>query len=67
MLFIPEGFAHGFMTLEDDSDLVYLMGQTHQASAQRGVRWNDPTFAIDWPAQPRIISPRDNAFPDYQH
>lgn len=66
MIFIPEGFAHGFVTLEDDSDVLYLMGRSFEASAQRGVRWNDPAFAIGWPAQPRLISPRDETFPDYQ-
>lgn len=63
--FIPEGCGHGFITLEDDSDVSYLMGRAFEPSAQRGVRWNDPAFAIDWPAQPRVISPRDEAFPDY--
>jgi dTDP-4-dehydrorhamnose 3,5-epimerase len=66
MLFIPEDCAHGFITLEDHSDVLYLMGRSHQPSAQRGVRWNDPAFAIDWPAQPRVISPRDETFPDYK-
>ena len=50
MLFIPEGCAHGFLTLEDDSDVLYLMGQPYAPEAQRGVRWNDPAFGIAWPA-----------------
>jgi dTDP-4-dehydrorhamnose 3,5-epimerase len=66
MMFIPEGCAHGFITLADDSDVLYLMGQSHEPAAQRGVRWNDPAFAIAWPAEPAVISPRDQAFPDYQ-
>jgi dTDP-4-dehydrorhamnose 3,5-epimerase len=65
LLFIPEGCAHGFITLDDDSDVLYLMGQSHHPAAQRGVRWNDPAFAVEWPAEPRVISPRDQAFPDY--
>ena len=66
MLFIPQGCAHGFMTLEDDSDVLYLMGQSYQPSAQRGVRWNDPAFAIAWPAQPLVMSARDEACPDFE-
>jgi dTDP-4-dehydrorhamnose 3,5-epimerase len=66
MLLIPEGCAHGFITLQDDSDVLYLMGQPYEASAQRGVRWNDAAFAIGWPASPRVIAPRDETFPDYR-
>ncbi|MGH6742047.1 MAG: dTDP-4-dehydrorhamnose 3,5-epimerase family protein [Bradyrhizobium sp.] len=66
MLFIPEGFAHGFITLSADSDVLYLMGRPFEASVQRGVRWDDPAFAIQWPAQPCVMSPRDETFPDYK-
>ena len=66
MIFIPEGCAHGFLTLEQDSDVFYLMGQPFVPEAGRGVRWNDPAFGISWPASPRVISPRDAAYPDFE-
>jgi len=65
-LFIPEGCAHGFLTLEPDSDLLYVMGTAYVAEAASGVRWNDSAFAIHWPAKPRVISERDASFPDYE-
>jgi dTDP-4-dehydrorhamnose 3,5-epimerase len=66
MIFIPEGCAHGFLTLEQDSDVFYLMGRPFVAEAGRGVRWNDPAFGISWPASPRVISSRDAAYPDFE-
>jgi len=66
MLFVPAGCAHGFLTLEPDSDVFYLMGQTFTPDAARGVRWNDPAFGIVWPTTPRCISSRDAAYPDFQ-
>jgi dTDP-4-dehydrorhamnose 3,5-epimerase len=67
MLYIPDGFAHGFQTLTDDSELLYMMGTEYVPGAGRGVRWNDPAFAIDWPvvAGERTISERDRAYPDF--
>jgi dTDP-4-dehydrorhamnose 3,5-epimerase len=65
LLFIPEGCAHGFLTLEPQSELLYVMGTAFVAEAARGVRWNDPAFGIGWPAAPRVISERDAAFPDF--
>lgn len=61
--FIPAGLAHGFMTLEDDSEVYYQMGASYDASLQRGVRWNDPAFGIDWPFAPSVISARDADYP----
>jgi dTDP-4-dehydrorhamnose 3,5-epimerase len=66
MLLIPEGYAHGFLTLQDDSDVLYLMGEPFVPEAQRGVRFDDPAFNIRWPAAPRVISARDRAFADYR-
>jgi dTDP-4-dehydrorhamnose 3,5-epimerase len=63
MIFIPEGCAHGFLTLEQESDVFYLMGSAHLPEAGRGVRWNDPAFGIVWP---RVISARDDAYPDFE-
>ena len=66
MIFIPEGCAHGFLTLEPSSDVFYVMGHPFVPEAGRGVRWNDPAFGIAWPAPPRVISPRDESYPDHE-
>ncbi|MEK9661083.1 MAG: dTDP-4-dehydrorhamnose 3,5-epimerase [Alphaproteobacteria bacterium] len=63
---IPAGCAHGFLTLSDDCELFYLMGAPYVAELARGVRWDDPVFAIEWPEAPRIVAPRDATFP-YQN
>ena len=63
-VFVPEGCAHGFLTLEDDTDILYQMGRVFVAGHDRGVRWNDPAFAIAWPAAPAVISARDASYPD---
>jgi dTDP-4-dehydrorhamnose 3,5-epimerase len=66
MLYIPEGFAHGFQTLTDDSEVFYQMAEFYQPAAAQGVRWDDPAFGIAWPAtEQRIISAKDQAFPDF--
>jgi dTDP-4-dehydrorhamnose 3,5-epimerase len=62
-LFIPEGCAHGFLTLESDTDVLYQMGRPYEPGFGRGVRWDDPAFRIAWPAQPAVIEPRDTAWP----
>jgi dTDP-4-dehydrorhamnose 3,5-epimerase len=62
---VPAGCAHGFITLEDASEVVYLMGAPYQRELARGVRWDDPAFAIEWPRHPEVISSRDAAFPLY--
>lgn len=62
-LFIPEGFAHGFLTLEPDTDVLYQMGSPHLPGLARGLRYDDPRLAIAWPAQPRSISEQDKAWP----
>lgn len=66
-LFIPPGVAHGFQTLEDDTEVHYLMGHRYVPKAAAGVRWDDEAFAIRWPdaAGGRIISERDRLYPDY--
>ena len=63
MLYIPEGFAHGFQTLEDDSEVFYQMFAPYSPEHARGVRWDDPALRIDWPLPDLIISERDRAFP----
>jgi dTDP-4-dehydrorhamnose 3,5-epimerase len=64
-LFVPAGCAHGFLTLEDDCDVAYMMGTSYVAELARGVRWNDPAFGIEWPFEPSIMSDRDAAYPDF--
>ncbi|HUR86496.1 MAG TPA: dTDP-4-dehydrorhamnose 3,5-epimerase [Solirubrobacteraceae bacterium] len=65
-LYVPEGLAHGFQTLRDASEVLYMMGHEYAAEAASGVRWDDTAFAIEWPAaDKRVISARDRAFPDY--
>jgi dTDP-4-dehydrorhamnose 3,5-epimerase len=65
MVFVPEGFAHGFQTLEDDTEVVYHMSEFHAPEVARGFRWNDPAFGIDWPEPLRVISDRDRTYPDF--
>lgn len=66
MLYVPEGCAHGFQTLEDDTEVLYQMSVPYAPECSRGVRWNDPAFAIRWPADERTIIERDNSYPDYR-
>jgi dTDP-4-dehydrorhamnose 3,5-epimerase len=66
MLYVPRGFAHGYQTLVDDTETSYLMGTAYEASAGRGVRWDDPAFGIEWPeVGERTISERDLGWPDF--
>jgi dTDP-4-dehydrorhamnose 3,5-epimerase len=65
LFFISPGCAHGFLTLEGNSDVCYYMGAAFVPGAGRGVRWNDPAFDIPWPQRPRLISARDASYPDY--
>jgi dTDP-4-dehydrorhamnose 3,5-epimerase len=64
-LFVPEGFAHGFVTLRDGSDVFYHMGACYEPGAARGLRWDDPSVAIAWPVAPLLISERDGTYPDF--
>ncbi len=66
MLYIPRDFAHGFQTLEDDTEVFYQMSQVYSAEHARGVRWNDPAFGISWPPDERIINERDKNYPDFR-
>lgn len=65
MLYIPEGFAHGYLTLSDNAEVAYQMSEYYEPGAGRGVRWNDPVFGIRWPAAVTTIIERDNTYPDY--
>jgi dTDP-4-dehydrorhamnose 3,5-epimerase len=64
-LFIPEGLAHGFITLSDDTEVFYHMGDFHRPDGARGARWNDSRFGIVWPRGPSVISERDATYPDF--
>jgi dTDP-4-dehydrorhamnose 3,5-epimerase len=64
-LYIPPGLAHGFVTLADLTEVHYQMTACYEAAAARGVRWNDPAFAIRWPVEEPILSPRDATYPDF--
>jgi dTDP-4-dehydrorhamnose 3,5-epimerase len=65
MLYIPEGFAHGFITLEDNTEVFYQMSEFYAPESARGFRWNDPVFGINWPLEPSVISERDRSHPDF--
>ncbi len=61
-LYIPAGFAHGFVSLADATELLYMISADHVPEAARGFRWNDPAIGITWPIEPLVISARDAAF-----
>jgi dTDP-4-dehydrorhamnose 3,5-epimerase len=65
MLYVPPGCAHGYLTLEDDSEVIYPVSAPYAAAAERGVRWDDPAFGIEWPVTPTLVSPKDQSWPDY--
>lgn len=67
LIYVPTGFAQGYQTLIEDTEVAYQMSHEYVPAAASGVRWNDPAFAIEWPsAEQRIISERDQAWPDYR-
>ncbi len=65
MVYVPEGCAHGFLTLEDESEIFYQMSEFYNAESARGARWNDPAFQITWPEKVQVISERDRTYPDF--
>jgi len=65
MLYVPEGCAHGFLTLEDDTEVAYQMSQRYSPEHGAGVRWNDPAFGIAWPGEVSVIADRDRDYPDF--
>jgi dTDP-4-dehydrorhamnose 3,5-epimerase len=64
-LYVPEGFAHGFQTLEDNTEVFYQISQFFAPEYAGGVRWNDPSFGIEWPAAERTILERDQSYADF--
>ena len=65
MLYVPKGFAHGFITLADDTEAFYFVDEFYAPEYERGIRWNDPKFAIQWPIQPVVISEKDQNYRDF--
>jgi dTDP-4-dehydrorhamnose 3,5-epimerase len=65
MMYVPRGFAHAILTLEDDAEALYFSTNFYAPGQERGVRWNDPRFAIEWPVTPLEISAKDGAWPDF--
>jgi dTDP-4-dehydrorhamnose 3,5-epimerase len=63
-VYLPEGIAHGFLTLTDGAEVSYVMSTPHAPGAARGLRWDDPALGIRWPARPAVLSERDAAYPD---
>ncbi len=65
MLYVPEGCAHGYLTLEDASEVVYPVTTPYHPEAERGLRWNDPAIGIKWPIEPTAMSPKDRQWSDW--
>ncbi len=65
MLYVPEGFAHGFLTLEEDCEVFYQVSEFYQPGKESGIRWNDPLFGVVWPTNNPVISEKDAAHPNY--
>jgi dTDP-4-dehydrorhamnose 3,5-epimerase len=65
LLYVPEGFAHGYQSLTDDSEVLYMVTQFYSPQHEAAVRWNDPRFGIAWPLGEVILSPKDAAHPDF--
>ena len=65
MLYLPEDFAHGYQTLEDETEIVYQVSSRYAPESGRGIRWNDPAFGISWPLTETIINERDRTYPNF--
>jgi len=66
MLYIPEGFAHGYQTLEDNTEVFYQVSAFYHPEAENGLRWNDPAFGINWPIPVSTVSKKDASHPDWE-
>jgi len=66
MLYVSEGFAHGFLTLQDNSEVFYQMSEVYAPECARGIRWDDPAFGIEWPEDILAIADRDLQFQDFK-
>jgi dTDP-4-dehydrorhamnose 3,5-epimerase len=66
LLYVPENFAHGFQTLTNDTEILYQVSQFYTPGAERGIRYDDPAFAIEWPLDVSVISEKDRTWTDFQ-
>jgi dTDP-4-dehydrorhamnose 3,5-epimerase len=66
MLYVPEGFAHGYQTLEVQTEVFYQVSSVYHPASERGVRWNDPAFGIEWPLPASVVSTKDESYPDWE-
>jgi dTDP-4-dehydrorhamnose 3,5-epimerase len=66
MVYVPEGCGHGFLTLEDETEVFYQMSEFYHGELSRGVRWDDPAFQITWPDKVEVISERDRTYPNFE-
>ena len=66
MIYVPKGFAHGFLTLQDHSEVFYQMSEFYAPAHASGVRWNDPVFGIEWPIGVSVMTDKDRTFPDFR-
>jgi dTDP-4-dehydrorhamnose 3,5-epimerase len=66
LLYVPPGFAHGYQTLEPDTEVLYWMSSYYEPAAEAGVRWNDPFFGIKWPLAGTAVSAKDRQWPDFK-
>ncbi|MEZ4592544.1 MAG: dTDP-4-dehydrorhamnose 3,5-epimerase [Chloroflexota bacterium] len=64
-LYVPKGFAHGFLSLADDTEVLYMISEFYAPDQARGLRWNDPQFNIQWPGTVTVMSDKDQVYPDY--
>jgi dTDP-4-dehydrorhamnose 3,5-epimerase len=67
MLYVPEGFAHGFLTLKDNTEVMYEVSAFYAPGAERGIMYNDPVFDISWPAEAEVISEKDQQWPAFEN
>lgn len=65
MMYVPKGFAHGFLTLADDTEAFYLVDEFYSPESERGIRFDDPRFDLQWPDAPTVVSDKDRSFPDF--
>jgi dTDP-4-dehydrorhamnose 3,5-epimerase len=65
MVYVPAGCGHGFLTMDDETEVFYQMSEFYDPELARGVRWNDPAFRIDWPHEIEVISDRDRTYPSF--
>jgi dTDP-4-dehydrorhamnose 3,5-epimerase len=66
IVYVPEGCAHGFLTLIDDTEVSYQVSAFYTPGVERGIRFNDPAFAIEWPTELRVVSDKDRSWPDFE-